>query len=372
MKNKVLISLVSDQTIPNVELIKEFQNDINEHVLISSKQTKEQMKWIINSTGIKNHKHIEVDAFDINDIEQKLRNYEFEDCDYILNITGGTKLMIIAFLDFFKNLGASIYYLTGQNLQYIKIFPAIGKRDLHLRYRLSLEEYLLAYGFEFNYSQPYKDFYQSKKVLDYYLNNCSKEDFKESINEIRQRRGKTLDFANSLNILGFLSEINYTIPSNKKLNKYDTKYLSGDWFEEYVFYKIKDELNLNEVEIATGVNLQKKGSPNEIDVLFVYKNKLYIIECKTSIFDIRILPNGKSKEINLLSEVIYKSDALRGKFGLFANTSIVTIDEIKNDDGTPIDKFKVHFERADLSRITIISRKDIIQKSFFKELLNIR
>lgn len=194
---------------------------------------------------------------------------------------------------------------------------------------------------------------------------------------IRLRRDKNMDLFEHENVINFLSEINYT--HENKLDKKETKYFSGDWLEEYVYFKIKDELNLNDDEILTGCTLKKEQTNNEIDVIFIHNHKLFIIECKTSIIDKRKFEKIKEgikveeiKDFKLLPEILYKSDALRNKFGLFANTAILTLEEIKNEDGTAIDDaYKDHFERAKLSRIQIVSKRDLKQNRNLKDVLNI-
>ena len=322
MTKQILISLVSEQTIPNIELIKEFSSFIDQYLFVHSKQTTNQLEWIVKAVGIEKYEKLEVNAFDIADIEKKLDAYEFQDDQYFLNITGGTKIMILTFQEFFKNLGAKIYYVTGQNLEYIKIFPMIGERKFQLKSSITLEEYLYAYGFEFKKSTPVKNFEQAEKLMSFFLENDIKCYF-SPIDKIRKKRDKSLSYNNDPEIKHFIKIIDFLPSEDGKLNKYENKYLSGDWFEEYVYFKIKEELNLCDGEIGTGYNLIKQNTQNEIDVLFVYQHQLYIIECKTSVVENRLMPNNTFKEYKFLPEVIYKSDALRSKFGLHANTSIV-------------------------------------------------
>jgi len=106
MARKILISLVSEQTLPNLELIKEFKEIMNEYIFIHSAQTINETNWIIKAAELENPVLREVNAFDITDIETKLKNFNFSDDEYYLNITGGTKIMILVFQEFFKNLGA--------------------------------------------------------------------------------------------------------------------------------------------------------------------------------------------------------------------------------------------------------------------------
>lgn len=371
MARKVLISLVSEQTLPNLELIKEFKGILNEYIFVHSAQTKNETNWIIKAAKIENPVLLEVNAFDIADIETKLKNFNFPDDEYYLNITGGTKIMILVFQEFFKNLGAKIYYVTGQNREYLKVFPIIGERKFQMSSKISLDEYLTVYGFEIKHGEPVKDAHQAEKLMDFYLKN-EMSNFIDSIESIREKRGKPMIYENDDVIKNYINLFGFTPSEKGKLNKKETKYLSGDWFEEFVYYKIKSELNLNDDEIGTGYNLIKENTPNEIDVLFVYQHKLHIIECKTSVVDLRTSPDGSKKEFKLLPEVIYKSDALRSKFGLFAHTSILTLSEIKNEDGKPLKGYETSFDRAELSKIRLISKKDFQSGNTFKNMLLIK
>ncbi|MBN2662934.1 MAG: DUF1887 family protein [Bacteroidales bacterium] len=380
MARKVLVSLVSAETLPNVELIKEFKNDELKYLFISTEQMKAQLSWIIKTLNLINDNYnvIEVNAFDAEDIETKLREYKFDDDEIILNITGGTKLMSLIVNDFFKNTGATIYYVTGQNKQYLKVFPNRGKRKFVLSEKITLKEYLTAYGFDIKENKPYKTANDAENFLKYYTST----DFsilKPITNKLQKRRSNNNTLINSIDGLGnLLNDINFSHSSPDKITRYDVKYLTSDWFEEYVYFKVKNELNLDDDEIGTGYELEKNGVLNEIDVIFVYQHKLYIIECKTSFYrtdNIPVEKNGKKdykpKEINLLAEIIYKSDALRSKFGLFANTSLFTIAPVKDENGDIFQHLEKHLQRAENNRIKIISKQDILSKTTIRELLKI-
>jgi len=376
MGRKVLVSLVSDQTIPNLELIKEFYDEIDEYIFISTKQMKSQLKWIVNASKLQNYKEIEVNAFDMNDIETKLNNFGFEDNEYLVNITGGTKLMILIVDDFFRKIGAKIIYVTGYKKQYIKVFPSVGKREFLLETKLTLNEYLTAYGFEIKASDLFKSKIDALKMLEAFLS--IPEELLEYFSKLQERRGDNTTIGNIDGLQNFLDKLIFTPTNPNKLTKYETRYITGDWFEEWVYYKVKNELNLNDNEIGIGYQLLKDNVPNELDVLFIYEHKLYIIECKTSFYHLQkeiIEIKGEKKENlkkrNLLPEIIYKSDSLRSKFGLFADTSIFTLGLIKDESGNILKEHSKHIERAELSRIKIISRKDILDNLSIKDLLKI-
>jgi len=384
MKKNVLISLVSDQTIPNVELIEEFKENTDKYIFIHSKKTETHLSWITDATGIQKFEKIEIDPFSINDIETKLRSHNFDDDNYILNITGGTKIMILVLMEFFKNLGATIFYVVGKDLKYIKVFPLIGKREYTLKKKLTLDEYLKSYGFKIvKASSPIKSFHQANKIFRHFIKNDF-DTFNEIIELIRNRRGKKLNLTNQENIKKFLKSIDFIPEKPDILNEKETKYLTGEWFEEYIYFKIKDELIINDNEIGLGYNVLNQNTPNEFDVLFMVNHKLYIIECKTSIFDLRISGlseetennNYESKNItkkyNLLPEIIYKADALKSKLGLFANILIFTLEEIKNEDHEPKDEHKVHFDRALLSHVGIVSKRDFKENKKIDELIQLK
>lgn len=377
---KTLVSLVSEQTIPNIELIKEFKDEILSYIFISTSKMKKQLQWIINTTNIsnKNIDIIEVNPFDIKDIENKLIEYPFKESEYYVNITGGTKLMTIIIEDFFRNLGAKIFYVTGFQKQYVKVFPNLGERVKTLTKQLTLDEYISGYGFNIEKGHLYKTEKEANDFFNYFINKPY-DSFKPILSKLQQRRKKNtqIDTISGLDV--FLNNINYNLTDPVKLNKYDAQYLTGNWFEEYVYYKVKKELNLNDNEIGIGYKITKDDVPNELDILFIHNHKLYIIECKTSFRfkqSVLIEKNGKKEEKikskNLLSEIIYKSDALRTRLGLFANTSVFTLSPIKDEKGEIFHELLPHIKRAELSRIKIVSKKDILENVDIKRLLSIK
>jgi hypothetical protein len=75
---------------------------------------------------------------------------------------------------------------------------------------------------------------------------------------------------------------------------------------------------------------------------------LHILECKSSIYT--NIDNTK----NLISETIYKADSLRNKFGLFANTAIVTVSDLSSE------KLESHLNRANASKVKVKGKQDFI------------
>jgi hypothetical protein len=369
---KTLVSLVSDQTIPNLELIKEFKAEVDKYLFFHSERTSRQADWLIEAASLDEticHKK-EIDPFDVNAIQNTLQSYPFGDEDYILNITGGTKPWIIVFLEKFKDLGAEIYYLTGKPREYMKVFPRKGQSNLRLNGNITLSEYLIANGFSVKPGMLHKDQEQADRFF-WKFTSEPVENFIWFIEYFRPLRNskKIIEFNNlDLPFQQLLNELDYKVEDDK-LNKYDFKYLSGDWLEEWTYYKVKEEFGLNEDEISTGSYITKEQTPNEMDVMFLLNHQLYIIECKTAVKENLKQPDGSLKLKTILSETIYKSEALRSKLGLFANSSILTLSEMLDENMNPTQSFITHFDRAQLNNIKLISKRVLLPEVSFKQIL---
>lgn len=374
---KTLVSLVSEQTLPNLELIKEFNGQVDEYIFFHSDKTEKQTNWIIKAARLREEqckRHV-IKAFDSNQITELLNSIEFGDKDYILNITGGTKLWIMIFLERFKELGAEIYYLTGHQKGFIKVFPLKGQRMLKLQRHINLTEYLESYGFEIEHKPIVLKNEVTDRMFDFFKENPI-EDFRDSLGYFRQLRNQKKFRDITINDMPehaqkFLDEIQYPVNHNT-INKEDVVILSGEWLELWVYDKIKSEFNLDDCDIATGCVLKKENVQNEMDVIFVLNHQLYTIECKTAVHEEREMPDGTSRRVNILGETIYKSDSLRSKFGLFARSYILTMSELLDENLQPKQDFKMHFDRAELSNISIVSRRKLLQSDRLSEILKIR
>jgi hypothetical protein len=109
-----------------------------------------------------------------------------------------------------------------------------------------------------------------------------------------------------------------------------------------------------------GLNISKENRegmriPNEMDILFTWKNKLYTIECKTSLFNETIQPDGSVKSKAIISETLYKIDSLKQGLGLYVNACLFVLDDLKMHE----EKITTHLDRANLFNIKIIDREKL-------------
>lgn len=349
MSKRIIVSLVSEQTIPNIEFIKEKQNESDTLLFLSTygMEEKGNRQWILNVVGQENFEDLEpiiVDPFSFEDIESKLSEFINDNDYYIVNLTGGTKVMSLAVYDFFKKVNAEMYYLSGKG-KYIKVHPGRTKSIFDLNAKISLKEYLNGYGFELsNQSRPLCSYEQAVLIKEYFLNSFNKEDDIETLESLRLRREKNTSIESIPKLQEYLDRIKYKEIESGKLNKYEARYLSGDWLEEYLYYFLIKKLNIKDQEIGLSWLVLKDGSKNEFDVLVMKNNKLYMFECKTSIY----LDSDESQ--TFIGDTIYKSDSLRNKLGLFAQTIIFTLSDLSKE------KLNNHVSRAEASKVKLIDR----------------
>jgi hypothetical protein len=361
MKINLLVSLLSDQPVPNVQFIKEKGTDVDKYLFISTDQMDKKgvLDWIIKSAGIGKEKILPaliVNQFSFEDIKSKLDAIDFSDYENVtVNITGGTKVMSLAVYEYFKLITNEIYYLPGYDNTVIRLAPIGRPRVEKLNSSLNLTEYLEAYGFsmrEGSSSGISAEYTRQFLNLFVYFNleECS------LINYLRDYRSGGVKTSKLPGLIQFIEKIRFPVENVEKLNKHQVKYLTGEWFEELVYERIKNELNLSEDKIKTGVTLVKSNSEgkqimNEFDVIFVHDARLYTVECKTSV----IIPGKDGSEpSNIIRETIFKSDSLQKGLGLLAQSSIFALDSRK------VKIPEAHLDRAKLYRIKVRLREDIV------------
>lgn len=218
--------------------------------------------------------------------------------DFVVNITGGTKMMSQMTHKFFAQFdNVKIYYWPIGAGYVEQLYPEYKSIEFPTgKIELDLKTYLAAYGYSFtkastlSHSYRLSDSLMSKAVA---LQNA------HDVPEIKKAKAQT-----------------YT--------RDDKSYLMGGWFEEWIYNTIKDHLGLDRNQI--GFNLKLKNeyskrqseSDNEIDVAFVYKNSLNIIECKV------YSPYSKNLGKNI-SDTIYKISSVRQSLGLRANAYVALL-----------------------------------------------
>ncbi len=295
-----VISILSDQLIPNVLFIKKMANTSDSHIFLSTEgmEQKHKSKILADTLnlGQANFRTILIDQNSPSKILEVLEKEFTKDKtkdDFIINITGGTKMMSqMTYFYFWGMENTSIYYWPVGEEYLEQLHPEFKRKVLENPVHLNLKSYFSAYGYSFTQAEKKSNSY---KVADTLLNKVIKAGDSALVPEI----------ANS---------------TRENYRKNDKSYLTGGWFEEWAYYTLKQGLGLKDSEI--GLNLKIKNerskrtseSDNELDVAFVYNNTLYILECK--VYTKKQLTGKK------ITDAIYKISSIRQSLGLRATAMV--------------------------------------------------
>lgn len=295
--SKTIVSILSDHLLPNFLFIKEMEGQYSDLLFVSTPQMEMQKKAMHLEVALGRKegsvRRIVVANDNYKEILDALRAEQLSDSvEYVVNITGGTKTMSLAVHEYFCQFNASFVYVPiGKNSYY-----DFSTDQTHsLDYRVSLNEYFTLYGLAYDYDnglicdaqRPF-NLFNEQKMSNFYLTEELRYAQKAPRPELR-------------------------------------RYLGGEWFEEYVYLRIKRDFKLRDEDIAKSVKicrLSSTSNDNELDVVFVKDNALYVIECKVSM-------TGYGKEPkSVVDEYLYKLAAISKDFGLRVNSYIFTLHQM--------------------------------------------
>lgn len=352
MSRTILVSLISDQAIPNVLFIRD-QPQADHYLFISTGKMEKKMIVANIIKACPNHIHsastIVVEEDNLEDITTKLSSSANDVTgEYVVNLTGGTKVMSLGVFEYFsKSEKNRIYYLPlGKN----KIFQLFPKNsDFELNFRIGLEDYLIANGVI-----PETTSFVTKNILsrpeedtfNLYLKFSSESNhlLKLASEHFRVYRGDkkmkkiTLNSEEKWYLQPFLNA-GFSTKEGSEISRNEIKYCTGDWFEEYVYTLVKSIKGKPDTDIGFSVVLTRDNVKNEFDVIFTHNNALYVIECKTDV------ANEEGKFAELFSNTLYKAGSLRKDFGLFVKFYVFAI-----NDFTPLSQ-----EKKDRARVLDIN-----------------
>lgn len=288
---------------------------------------------------------------DINEIHDVLLNILTEhEGKVIVNITGGTKLMAVSAFSVCASLGVPFFYSDLQSFKqyYFEDLPlklerphsveTIGQEIMETGRYLNI--FLRARGFQPSNIQEWNAFSsQEKEYADFIMHRCTDERKKRLMSGIKLLNRAAAEVYNDKSSLGFpielTDDLNWFLDEITKYGwvKYEKKpsektgnlkfanreisgFLAGRWFEQYCAQAIR-ELGLK-IRTFHG-EVDKEGIRNELDVIFLYKGKLHLIEVKTA----NLKNNPKAQD------VLHKLNSLRQYLGGYsAKTCLISLEKI--------------------------------------------
>lgn len=295
----ILISVLSDYLQPNFLLIREFSERYDKLVFVTTNYTEEKSKalHLCNALGIKPcdvemlSLGKEEDNYD--GISEILRKRNFPNSNhYILNLTGGTKIITLSVYDHFArgNYDSEFYYVPDRK-SIIKSISPTREPDSIIKYRMCLREYFCLLGLKFVGDNNL--FKTELATNNLYAKYKSKHYNKYWVPELRDCQ-------------------QLTTPDKKR-------YFGGEWFEEYCFSRLKRELAIPDDCIIKSAKIFRNSPDeqnNEADVMFVKDNQLYLFECKV------VKTDWTSSHIE---PYLYKLSAITKNYGLRVNTYLLTL-----------------------------------------------
>lgn len=260
----------------------------------------------------------------------------------VLNATGGTKLMALAFVEAFRGLAADIVYTdTGRDR-----LESLTDKDRPVRslaHVLDVPVYLAAYGLTLRSAASdddrWRDDAERRKALSKWLGQRASElgDFLGALNRLAQlalsANGQELTAAEQYfndvprgrwrealgrfagaRLLGWPDAAGHIVFPDAGA----ARYCGGHWLEEYVWHVVHDEGpdDVRAGVVGTWEGDRRQPSRNEFDLLAVHANRMLVIECKTARF---------GRDLDSDASLLYKLDSLgRNAGGLFGKIMLVS------------------------------------------------
>jgi len=276
-----------------------------------------------------------------------------------VNLTGGTKLMALAAREVAKASDWRSFYVDLDTDTVIQLDPRprdteAGETTLRLSSPPTLKQYLLAHGFERGPKPQSPPLIAETDALieDLILNIATLSKPLGQFNGIAQRaeNGKRLrvtlttqERANSdlLALIQRFEAAGMLELTEDQLRFPDAAALAftkGGWLERHVLRKVatlREELGIRDQDWGVTVT-DEHGVRNELDVAFIARNRLFVIECKTARMD---NVDGSGAKAN---DTLFKlSEICRRVGGLGTRAMLVSYRELRKPERQLADALQV-------------------------------
>ena len=298
---QIHIMLVSEQAAPNLLPALDPALKPQQAVLLVShkmSQRAQALVHVLKEVGIKASIVNLPDVHNLPKLEDSLLQVaaHHDGQSIALNTTGGNKLMALAAIQVAQAAKWSAFYVDVDTDQIIWLDKNLRTQALteHLR----LRHYLLGYGYTLaeGINRPAPHAAWHTLTQDLILNVGSLEKAIGQLNHLCQEAQKDLHctLTAQQNQMHDLDALLIKFAQAKVLvlqgdqvqfpTEEARQFASGGWIEHHVYQtvcQVTGALNIRD----KAANLQVRdasGQPNEIDVAFMARNRLYMIECKTA------------------------------------------------------------------------------------------
>ena len=348
---RTLVSIISAQAVPNYVFIKDFLNEGDKLLFFtsSSPNMNKSLDYILSTLNISKD-DVTVKPLSEESWPQMCKEIETTiepGGEYLVNTTGGTKYMSMAVSEIFEKHGnASFLYIPYPKNVYLKT----NGEEIPIKHRVSIKEYMgITKGVEYSVKKCTQErdyvfrlfgYYQEMtreelEILEKIRTNfraqkCTIDDVAEvsngathKITNAGKSKEKRYDFEQIENLDNFLKKIEFPCKTENKLSKEEIEFLTGGWYEEYMYYLIEEKIEPDDIELGVFIKQSINTNTNDLDVVFTKGNKLYVIECKTAISGTAYMG-----EESMFKEISYKAATLKATLlGLPSNSYICSLSE---------------------------------------------
>ncbi|MGB9667136.1 MAG: Card1-like endonuclease domain-containing protein [Candidatus Cryosericum sp.] len=355
---KTLVSLVGDQTIPNVLFILEMQSlgqEVDHYLFVTTLRMEELQKTdcIIKAAGLNplQCERIIVMEDSIDDVVQQLQRASHAN-HYLVNLTGGTKMMSVACYAWFSSRNSHIFYVPIGKNGWKQILPSGADRFTEFTTVLTLRQYWDACNIVGPAdSEPLTLHRPADFTVQFFTRFVQLNLPSQTWQLLRDTVSMERPPADTVRIVQErLAQLGFQPTDPRLLSRDDVLYLTGRWFEEYVYWAATTWLHVPPAQTAHSVRLSRGMSRNEYDDLVLLDNTLHVMECKTSL----------ANNTGVLSEASYKLAALRSEFGLQAKGHLFIADPTFDDSP---DTFTSPWARARILGIRIAGPNTLLDRA---------
>lgn len=283
-------------------------------------------------------------AYDYAALSDTFLNYlaDHADDNIALNVTGGTKLMAVAAQEVFRLSGKPVFYVNVENDSVLVIGEKAASHPL--RAKLKVHEMLRAHGYTVTtqerpqITRELRDL--TARLIDHVgssgralgtLNALARaaRDEPGLRVELTPAQYDSRALADLLDLFiesGLLHQNGQTLVFKNEEARF---FVNGGWLESHVYETLQSLRAQHEAltDVAMGVRVSfggadprqsKNRDKNEIDVAFLYRNTLHLIECKTA----NLAQGGKGDD-SKATEALYKMESLLKLGGLRTRGMVV-------------------------------------------------
>ncbi|MYB35587.1 MAG: DUF1887 family protein [Gammaproteobacteria bacterium] len=386
---KAHICIVSDQPLPNILPVLHPEMKPEKVYLLCSEEQRKQsndkaQKKIIESLGCKVDIVDVSSAFDIEVIgeqtENILKGYAEPHNNLLLNATGGTKPMSIAAFEQCVCHDIGVFYVQTPEIIWLSESSRFASWS-HIPNSLPLQKFIEAHCLDLQHLQPNRipsaqsemsiswadraeKYSKEYSSINRYASLAKDHDLVMSIPN-KDHRGNFQSLLSELEHGGYIraEETGKLTASNayRFVSEECRRFVNGGWLEDYVFQQIRSLKDIypqindvaRNIEVKSNRNITRLETRNELDVVAIVNNRMWVFECKTRIYE---------KSSTHGEEMIYKlAGIMKNMGGMRTRGCVVSFNALRN----------VEKSRADLLNIDVVDGRHLSKNNFRSKLVQI-